>query len=324
MIVFESRSVRRIVGRLERGESVREAVVGIVRARGLTTAWLRAIGHLEWAEVRRFDERARKHDPAERIEAPCRVVALEGNVSYGDGGEPSVRLEATLVREGAGGAVTFGGELVDAGVFDLELVMECYDDLGLRRERDADTGLDLWSGVSTKDGAPARPSSVPELRDRPRGPAPVRDREPAPAIRDREPSPVLRDRDHPGQSPAAVSWQQAAALAQKPAPAPPKPGMGRRSVLTEAREPAPVPDPIPEKRKIDPDELLAEPIPEQGDYVEHQVFGLCRVEGEDAEGGIIIRLPSGVRKHINLDVLEVRPGRVESDRIVYPVRPRRR
>jgi hypothetical protein len=100
--------------------------------------------------------------------------------------------------------------------------------------------------------------------------------------------------------------------------------MGRPSVLTQAREPAPVPDPIPPKRRADLDELLDEPIPEQGDYVDHKVFGLCRVEGEDAEGGIVIRLPSGARKHINLDVLEVLPGRIETDRVVYPVRPRRR
>ena len=94
--------------------------------------------------------------------------------------------------------------------------------------------------------------------------------------------------------------------------------------MKNAREPAPVPDPIPQKQRVDIDELLDEPVPERGDWIDHKVFGLCHVQGEDPNGGLIIKLPSGVRKHINLEVLEVLPARMEGDRRVYPLRPRRR
>ena len=70
--------------------------------------------------------------------------------------------------------------------------------------------------------------------------------------------------------------------------------------------------------------ILDEPYPEKGDWVDHRQFGLCKVEGEDTEGGVRIRLPSGVRKVIRLDFLEVLPARVEGDRKIFPLRPRRR
>ena len=70
--------------------------------------------------------------------------------------------------------------------------------------------------------------------------------------------------------------------------------------------------------------FLDEPIPQKGDFVDHRQFGLCRVEGEDEDGGLRIRLPSGVRKVIRLDFLEVLPPRHEGDRKVFPLRPRKR
>lgn len=304
MIVFESREVRRVVGRLERGEEVVRALVQLAREREITTAWVRAVGQLEWVELREYDPRARRHAPVERVEAPCDVVALEGSISF-EQGESRPRLLATLRRRSPAGPVLFAGELVEAGAFALELVVECLDDLGLRRERDAETGLSLWSGPSVPVTA-LRPGETAE---------PAWQDAPAPE----EPAAEEPRRRPPGWAEVAA----ASATAERRPPRPPK-GRGRRSVLTEAREPAPVPQPLPEKRRITAEEFFEEPIPEKGDWVDHRVFGLCRVEGEDGHGGIIIRLPSGVRKHINLDVLEVKPARIEGERIVYPLRPRRR
>jgi predicted DNA-binding protein with PD1-like motif len=64
--------------------------------------------------------------------------------------------------------------------------------------------------------------------------------------------------------------------------------------------------------------------PQKGDWVEHRQFGLCRVEGDDPDGGVRVRLPSGARKTLRLDILEVLPPRREADRTVFPVRPRSR
>ncbi len=307
MILFESRRVRRIVGRLERGEEVVRAVEDLVREREVTTAWVRATGTLDWVELRRYDARARRWSAAERVEAPCEIVALEGQVAFEEG-ERRARLSATLRRESVAGAVVFGGEIVRAGVFALDLLLDCMDDLGLRRERDAETGLSLFAGLSVplpaaQPGRTVEPAWEPE-------PEPEPSAAPAPA------------------GDGSISWAQAAAVTAAPdrsrEPPGPRRGRGRRSVLTEAREPAPVPQPLPDKKRVSEEEFFEEPIPDKGDWVDHRVFGMCKVEGEDAQGGILIRLPSGARKVINLGVLEVLPARIEGDRLVYPLRPRRR
>lgn len=313
MITFESRNVRRVLGRLERGERVKQSIEQLARERNVTTGWVRALGILEAAELRRYDPRSKRYLPPERIEAPCQIVSLGGNVSLGDAGEPEVRLEVTLRRDGPAGPALVGGELLEGEAFHLELVVECYDDLGLRREPDPDTGLELWHGMSSRVSAP-----------RSRG-VPAGEAGPDDEWGGTEP-PEASEPEPPADGP--VSWGQVAQASTSPRRTGSrekiKPGMGRPSVLKKAREPAPVPDPIPEKPRVDIDELLDEPLPERGDWVQHQVFGLCRVEGEDSNGGVIIKLPTGVRKHINLEVLEVLPARMEGDRRVYPLRPRRR
>jgi hypothetical protein len=68
----------------------------------------------------------------------------------------------------------------------------------------------------------------------------------------------------------------------------------------------------------------AEFVPAKGDWIDHRQFGLCRVDGDDEDGGLRIRLPSGVRKVIKLDVLDVLSPRLEGERKIFPVRPRRR
>lgn len=324
MITFESRNVRRVVGRLERGDHVKRSLEEIARERHITTGWVQAIGILSTAEVRRYDPRHKRFHAPERIEAPCEIVSLGGNVSLGDGGSPEVHLEVTLRRDGPAGAVLLAGELLEGEAFHLELVVECYDDLGLRREPDPDTGLELWQGMSSRDPRSSGRRTGPDRAgpdDAWGGTAPPDTLQDAQDAQD----PQEAEPPAPG---GPVSWGQVAKASASPRETGKhqkiKPGMGRPSVLKHAREPAPVPDPIPTKARQDIDELLDQPLPERGDWVDHKVFGLCRVEGEDANGGVIIKLPTGARKHINLEVLQVLPARIEGDRRVYPLRPRRR
>ena len=64
--------------------------------------------------------------------------------------------------------------------------------------------------------------------------------------------------------------------------------------------------------------------PSKGDFIQHRQFGLCKVEREDGQGGIVIKLESGIRKTIKLAYLEVGAPRTERGRRVFPIRPRRR
>ena len=123
----------------------------------------------------------------------------------------------------------------------------------------------------------------------------------------------------PARAPArAPSWADAAAASTGPA--------AQRRAPPSPAEPAFVPPPLPaKKRAVEDPDLDDEPVPAKGDWISHQQFGLCEVLGEDPDGAMLIRLPSGAHKSIRLDYLRVLPARTGDDgRTVFPLEPRRR
>ena len=294
MITFESRRVRHVVARLEHGELLPDALIAIAEKHAIATAWLDGLGAFRWVEVCEYDQVEKRYTPARRIDAATEILSLEGNLSFREGA-PFAHVHVTLSRETPDGIDVLGGHLVRGEVFACELRVSVYEDLALGRERDATTGLALWARA---DEPAARPM----------------------------PSPVDAPR------PEAVSWGDVAKASEPrraPAPTPARPrarerDRGRRPSIERAHEPLVIPAPLPEKRRTTEEEFFDEPIPERGDWVAHEVFGVCRVDGEDRDGGLIIRLPSGVRKTIKLDVLEVQQAREDDGRRVFPLRRRRR
>ncbi|MEM6960051.1 MAG: hypothetical protein AAF645_30515, partial [Myxococcota bacterium] len=70
-------------------------------------------------------------------------------------------------------------------------------------------------------------------------------------------------------------------------------------------------------------DFLNEPIPETGDFVDHKQFGICKVV-RSLDDALVIKLASGRTKQIKLTVLEVLPAREDTNRVIYPLRPRKR
>lgn len=66
------------------------------------------------------------------------------------------------------------------------------------------------------------------------------------------------------------------------------------------------------------------PKPVRGDWIEHQKFGLCKIEGLSADSVCIIKLPNGTRKKIKLDAMLVFAPREDADRRIFPLRPKRK
>lgn len=321
MIVFDSRKVRYVIGRLEAGERVHDALRTLAEEQGIATAWVAGLGAFRWLELAEYDQEAQEYRPARRIDTPCEILALNGNLSFRDGA-PFAHVHVTVSREVGDRIEVLGGHLVDGEVFACELRLEVFDDLLLDRAHDVVTGLALWTeeplapGRGRGHGRASDRASDRGLDRAPTGAAHVTNASSAAGA-------AAEDDDDDGAP--AISW---ASVAEASAAPPPEPRVERRRA---APRPAPrVPDlsfvatPIPEKRRATADDILDEPIPERGDWVDHKVFGLCRVDGEDAEGSLIIRLPNGRRKPIRLDYLEVQPAREDGDRRIYPLVPRKR
>ncbi|AKF06471.1 PPC domain-containing DNA-binding protein [Sandaracinus amylolyticus] len=323
MIVFESRIARRFVGRLERGEEVIATLRQLCEHERIRAAWIHGAGMLEWVELTEWDPEREAWRAPRRVEGPLTVLSLEGNVSIRNG-PPWVQLHVMVARQtGPGTFETLGGTVASARVYALEFAFDVYEDVRLERDEEAATGLSLFKGSSVR-GVFARAGERTQELARPK---------PAPVVEDDEDEP---EEEQPASRTAAatpaaatgggVSWAVAAAVSQE---------AEKRAAAMPARRAPPsppplIPDvttpkavPIPEARERDTS-FLDEPIPQKGDFVDHRQFGLCRVEGEDEDGGLRIRLPSGVRKVIRLDFLEVLPPRHEGDRKVFPLRPRKR
>ncbi|GAB5548227.1 MAG: hypothetical protein SangKO_079870 [Sandaracinaceae bacterium] len=324
MLVLESQSQRRLLVRLDQGEELLASLSKLAEEEGVSAAWVRGVGTLEWVELDRHDQGLRRAEPPQRFSAPCEILSLEGSLSGGDS-----MLHGTLSRRTDNGVEVLGGRLAAARVFSVELYLECFDDVSLTREKDRATGLWLWQGEAR--GGAAAPS-----RSAPSSAAPAR---PEPATQTWTQEPDEDDDDYEDEeeeersaapsSGGGVSWADVAAVSAAPEVARPvarEPEPAPRKRKKKKRE-APVgfkPPPLPEKRKTSEAEFMDEPIPEKGDFIQHRQFGLCKVEKEDGEGGIVIKLPSGVRKTIKLDYMEVGQPRMEGTRRVFPIRPRRR
>jgi predicted DNA-binding protein with PD1-like motif len=145
ILSFESRATRHIIGRVSRGKKLREAFRDLVDAHDLRVAWVSAIGAFEWIELTEYTQSHRRYEAAHRFER-CELLSMQGNLSQ-RGGQPFWHFHATISLREDGHDATYGGHVVDGVVFALELRIECFDELELRREHDAATGLELWAGA---------------------------------------------------------------------------------------------------------------------------------------------------------------------------------
>lgn len=335
MIVMESRHARRFVVRIDRGEDVVASVKKLAQSERVRAAWVRGTGICEWAEVTEWDAARESLRAPRHLAGPLALLSCDGNVSMRLG-EPYVELRAALSREGDAGLIVLGGQLVLASSLNVELVIDVFEDVRLDRDEERETGLSVWKGERTQ-GVVARPL---ERTGRPAVVSSGPPRDPAASARPTPPpQPVLEPEDAPEITPpgTALGWAEVArassqAEAARSSSAPVerrasldrKPGVERKPSPEAGGSPSFVPTvPIFDKPKERPSDDH-EPTPTKGDWVDHRQFGLCRVDGENVDGGLLIRLPSGMRKVVHLETLEALPPRFEGDRRIYPLRPRKR
>jgi predicted DNA-binding protein with PD1-like motif len=215
MMVAESRLGRRLVGRLDRGADALAALAEVCRERGVRSGELRATGAFEQVVLSEWDQKGRIFRPQRRFDAPFEIITLYGNISERDG-KLNVQARVSLSRERDNGIEVVGGQLVSGRVFNLEFVIETWDDLILRRLPDAQTGLPLWreavSAVPDTDrsegeATPAVPFEAPartQWKDvmaassEPRSEEPVTQNDPPPLAAAEQAKPVSGDfLDHP-------------------------------------------------------------------------------------------------------------------------------
>jgi predicted DNA-binding protein with PD1-like motif len=275
MNVHEARRTRHLVIRLDRGDELPAALVRALDEAEARSGFITGVGTLEAAELVHLDPASRggAHGKTRRIEAPCDVIALSGNVAILDGAT-SVRLSAVLSRDGDLGLATFGGQLVWARAHSVELHMVVLEDLALTRVADERTGLPVLE---------ARPASASAL------PSPV-----AAAAAAAAPAPAP-----PLASISAIPLPAPAAPPAPPAPPPPAPAPAAETNAMPQR---------PQKPSAD-----LEAYPEIGDAVMHFHFGECTVIGSDGDRIKLRQDKDGRVREVALTMLRIEPPSLGAD-----------
>lgn len=154
----ETRASRQIIARVFRGQRLQDALLRLTEEHGLRTAWISAIGAFEWIELTEYNQTTRRYEKAHRFER-CELLSMQGDLSERDG-QPFWHLHATVSLREEGRDLTYGGHVVDGVVFALELRIDAFDELVLRRGADPATGLQLWTDVGASQHIePEMPSS---------------------------------------------------------------------------------------------------------------------------------------------------------------------
>jgi predicted DNA-binding protein with PD1-like motif len=294
VIVAESFRGRRFVGRLDRGVDLFGSLLQLCRERHITTCELRAIGSLEAIELSDYDQAGKAWKPSRKFSGGFELLQLTGNVSEKDG-QLTVHAHASLMRDRDSGIELLGGHVVAARVFAVEFVLECFDDVLLRRANDDATGLTLWrEAVALPNAAPVTPPLAASA------PAPAAAPSMAPAVSaPRAPQP-------PPARPVPVAPPGATTLV-------PDDGPGWAEVAAvSAQRPAPAADPMGGSTSDADDPVKL------GDIIEHPKFGrgdVQRVEGADEY--VHVRLASGRLVRLSLDVLKLTMVRREGKRRIF-------
>jgi|GEM_PF-919696 len=290
---------RHLLLTLPEGARLPDALLAALRDEVVLGGWMRASGVLADVQLRALDPRAAGQGAARRIAGAVQAVTLEGSIGMASG-DVSCGMRAVLAREGELGHETFAGDIVEARVVALEVLVTAFDDVTAERRLDRSG---VWiaeaSGASAGANAPAaRPAPPPQA-------APSEPRV-APATAPSSPSPA------PAPTPAATSFSDVVrAGLESPPPAPAAPPPPAAPAAAAPPRPSPtfsVPGGMPMKpvRPVQAEEEEQQ-LPDAGDTVEHFAFGRCEVVKTDGDR-LHVRLGKDGRiKEIALEMLKVSP-----------------
>lgn len=269
MIFQETTQVRRIVGRLERGDECIEQLTEFCEEHDVRAASVRAVGRLSEIELVRFDSDAGDYEKIYEGEGVFDLLQLTGNVST-MGDEVVVRLQALLSTEGPVAPQLLAGQLRSATAVEFEFVAEIYDDLELERQLDAESGLLELQSIRRRESA---------------------------------------GEEEPGEQPAmegqSMSWDDAAESTDDDSGAPP--ADSEPAAQEPDREEPEEEEEADDEETSDPYEGLdlEEPALDSGDIVDHPKLGRCRVIKIEDGKYAHIRLPQGKIRKLSLNVVEI-------------------
>lgn len=268
-------NARHVLFRIDDGARLPDALLGGLRDEVVLSGWMRASGLLHDVRIRTIGS-----STVRSLTGPVHAIVLEGSIGLAQG-DVTCGLRAVLARETDRGLETIAGEIVEARVGALEVMVTALDDVTATRSA-GPSGLWLLDLANASVAAPRPAPSAPVAA----APAPPAPSPPAPSPPAAAPAP-----------PAVASAPVVVAEPPKPAPttSAPKPSPTFSATAMPLRPVKPV---VHEEEQA---------VPDAGDVVEHFAFGRCEVVKSDGDR-LHLRLGKDGRiKEIALEMLRVTP-----------------
>jgi predicted DNA-binding protein with PD1-like motif len=285
-VIFRvSRTSERIVGALQPGDELVEALTRVCQENGVIAGEVRGVGSFDAIELVAFDERTGTYRTIVDDDGSFELVNLNGNVSR-LGEETVLRLEALFNVLGPLGPQLVGGQLRRARAIQAEFVIDSFTDLTLERRLDPSTKRLVLDRIERIPSAVAE-KTAEKPREAPSEEAPA------------EPS---------------MSWAEAIAETERV-----------DNARSARRDGALKKDKTVKKtsKSLYEDLDFDEPLMTPGDLLDHPKLGRCRVMRVEDDTYAHIRLPRGRIRKLALEILEISFKGEEAGSRIFEARVRR-
>lgn len=329
-----SRKGRLILGRLDRGDDLEEALLKVCSESSVRCGELRLLGALSHVELCAYDQKKLSYSPSRKFSGNLEILTILGNVSEKNGVR-SLHLHATLARDTDNGIEVIGGHLLSGKVFAVEYTIQTCEDLILRRSMDEKTGLSLWTEKIEFPAADNQVDSPDAVVHPPTTAKEVKESEPKAETTPKSETKATTERKKPADSKEGeVSWDDVLsatmnesdktngkkksetikikAISTSPKGTDSKEDLKSRAVTVEPAE-----EESPEDESLDNVEIVE---PQPGDILIHPQFGECKVERLEDGEFLHVRMDSGRSIRLNMEILNLYLSGFEKGKQVFETR----
>ncbi len=283
-----SRSTERLVGALQKGDELVEALTRVCTENGVISGEVRAVGSFDSLELVTFDGASGTYQTVVDAEGSFELVSLTGNIAR-LGEQTTLRLEAIVNAMGPAGPQLVAGQLRRARAVQAEFVVDSFTDLSMERRLDPETKRLVLDRVERTEPLKVAVSSTVAAST----------------------ATEAQDSAEPDEEPS-MSWDQAVAETER---------------VEKAREASRKGAPLKAKKdkKVNPYEGVDfdEPLLAAGDILDHPKLGRCRVMRVEDDTYAHIRLPRGRIRKLAMEILDISYHGEEEGKRIFQARVRR-
>ncbi len=319
-----SRHLRRLLGRLTRGENLVASIEHICRKEQVRAGTVRAVGILQKVELQTY-EAGKGYQTTMQAEGTFELIALTGTIStLGD--QVILNSYVQVGFQQLAGQQLLGGRLFEASAVSVEFVIEAADDIVLERRLEERLGLPILNRIETLSG-----ESMMDRVEEPAATTPAPAAQPAAAARE-VPEPAVVATPQRRTAPTPSEAPKPAASAPAPRAQAPATSVSSDGTVGTASDPQVVRRPswgdaveysktkkaqkkmgVPAASSVDKSsanldivvEWGDEPEIKMGDMLEHAHFGLCKVLKIEEDNYIRVRKANRKVVDIKLAVCEI-------------------